>query len=172
MAVICGMAPDEIPWGEDEVWCLAHDRQNRYKADRVFEMHDMSLLQANRPRDIETLKDFDTLYMQEKYFDHVTRYPFEEVAEVTGWYWNSSIAYMLALAVYEGQDIHLCGVMMKGNDEYAYQRPNVEYLLGLAAGRGLKVSVSEESTLLQFTDSPFKETFDGRYGWQSLHTLN
>ena len=54
--------------------------------------------------------------------------------------WLIFAAYMLALAIYEGVDkVGIWGVDLHCDSEYSYQRPNMEYLIGLARGRGMKV---------------------------------
>lgn len=94
------------------------------------------------------------LYMQEAYFPFSERYPFEEVSATVGDYFNSSIAYLLALAIHEGADrIGLWGVDMLDAEEYGYQRPNCEYLIGFARGRGIDVVVHETSPLCKFNGS-------------------
>jgi hypothetical protein len=98
-------------------------------------------------------------------------YPFDQVAATTGAYWNSSIAYMLALAIHEGaEEIAIYGVDMKGDDEYGYQKPNMEYLIGLAIGRGIKVTIPDASPLLKFNPVGVKffdhtPVYVQRYGW-------
>lgn len=143
--------------------------------DRHFEMHDLRLLDSRHSKRengyIERLQECDRLYMQEDYFPGAVRYPFEEVAKTTGYYWNSSIAYALALAIHEGaEEICIHGVDMKGDDEYGYQKPNMEYLIGLAIGRGIKVHVPDSSPLLKFNPVGVKffehvPTYVDRYGW-------
>ena len=131
------------------------------QCDRLFEMHDLELLQmpeAKRPSDyMERLQLIDVpLYMQKQYFPNVTPYPVEEVALTTADYFNSSIAYMLALAIHEHANgdyidkIELWGIDMVDGEEYAYQRPNAEYLIGMAIGLGIDVHVPVESYLTRF----------------------
>ncbi len=85
------------------------------------------------------------------------RYPIEEVTKLIGKtangtpYLESSIAYMMAMAILElksGDKIGIWGVDLHCDSEYAYQRPNLEYLIGLARGRGIKVIVPPQSALL------------------------
>ena len=95
--------------------------------------------------------------MQEAYDEipNSTEYPLGAVSELVGDYYNSSIAYMLGLAIYEGYDkIALWGVDLIGQggwghaDEYMDERPNVEYLLGFARGKGIDVWLPEVCPLL------------------------
>ncbi len=158
---IVGLAPsthDQAPFGnlEWELWGLPWDNGWWANCDRLFEMHDIDLIQKPEAKRhngyIDKLKNVDVpLYMQQAYFPNVTPYPVEEVADLVGDYFNSSIAYMIALAIHEGVDeIGIWGVDMTDSEEYAYQRPNAEYLIGLARGRGIKVTIPEESYLLRF----------------------
>jgi hypothetical protein len=159
-----------IPWGKCEVWGLAWDSE-RYRLDRAFEMHDMKTMQGSVApiyRDLagylDKIRHCQRLYMAEAYPEvpGCERYPFEQVADKCGAYWESSIAYMASLAITEGaEEISIYGVNMRADEEYAYQRPNLEYLIGLAKGRGIKVNVPDCSPLLKFSGFA---GYDGRYG--------
>jgi len=72
---------------------------------------------------------------------------------------ENSVAYMLALAIHERADrIGLFGVHMMGSGEYAFERPSITYLVGLAQGRGIEVEIPPGSPL-------FVSDFNaGRYG--------
>jgi hypothetical protein len=77
-------------------------------------------------------------------------YPRAQVEKMFGRYFTSSVAFMLAYAIaIRVQEISLFGIDMKGADEYAHQRPCVEYLLGFARGLGIKVNIPEQSDLLK-----------------------
>ncbi len=55
--------------------------------------------------------------------------------------------YAMAYAIYTGKYdvINLYGVELNSWEEWAYQRPNAEYLIGIAEGRGMEVNVVEGS---------------------------
>lgn len=56
----------------------------------------------------------------------------------------SSISWMLGYALFLGYtDIELHGVDMMGGTEYAGQRDHLFYLIGVARGRGVKVTMQE-----------------------------
>lgn len=163
---------DLAPWGDSswEKWGLPWDEGYWIRCDRLFEMHDLRLLESEhskRPKDyMDRLMNIDVpLYMQESYFLNATRYPFEEVAKN----WNSSIGYMIALAIHERVDrIGLWGVDMKHSEEYGYQRPNTAYLLGLAEGLGIELVNCDH--LLAFNPEGIKffdmsPKYVERYGW-------
>ena len=60
--------------------------------------------------------------------------------------------YALAYAIYTGKynPITLYGINLRSWEEWAYQRPNCELLIGIALGRGIKVEVvgSEDGLLM------------------------
>lgn len=101
------------------------------------------------------------------------RYPLEEVHEMVGSatgksfaYLESSIAFMFAHAMLEfkqglcpdGLKVGIWGVDLAADTEYSYQRPNMEYLIGMAKGMGIKVFIPEVSSLLSPAhDRPYGE---------------
>ena len=65
-------------------------------------------------------------------------------------YLSSSIAYQIALAIHEKfEEIHLYGIDLNTDGEYAWQKAGVEHLLGIAAGRGMRVVLPENCPLLR-----------------------
>jgi hypothetical protein len=162
---------DAAPWGDStwEKWGLPWDDKGWPFMARHFEMHDQRLLDSEHskrgPDYAARLKYCARLYTQDNY-------PFAEVAETIGQaYWNSSIAYAMALAIHEGaREIAIYGVDMDGTDEYAYQRPNMEYLIGFARGQGIHVHIPKQSALCRFEPKGIKfydhePTYVDRYGW-------
>jgi hypothetical protein len=162
---------DDAPWADSswEKWGLPWDDKGWPFMSRHFEMHDKRLLDGPHSKRIadysERLKDCEELYTQENY-------PFDAVAKTIGQaYWNSSIAYAMALAIHEGAtEIAIFGVDMDGTDEYAYQRPNMEYLIGIARGKGINVFIPHQSALCRFEPKGIKfydyePTYVNRYGW-------
>jgi len=148
------------PWSDPdwELWGLAWDSE-RYCFDRTFEMHDMPDLALfygdSLAAYLEKISDCSRLYTPENY-------PFDEVAKTTGDYWTSSMAYCMALAIHEGaKEIALYGIDM--TDDYGYQRPNMEYLIGFARGRGIKVHIPQQSPLCKHAN-PADRDYAGRYG--------
>lgn len=180
---IVGLSPtthDQAPWGDPswQIWGLPWDEGYWQRMDRMFEMHDMSLLTSQHSKRAQgyltRLSHFVEvpLYMQRQYFDTAIVYPFGDVAgTIGGAYWNSSIAYAMALAIHEGAaEIALYGVDMAASEEYAYQRPNMEYLIGIARGKGIKVTIPDESSLCKFNSGGIyfydhAPAYIDRYGW-------
>lgn len=148
---IVGLGPshDDVPWQEWETWGLPWDAWSpRY--DCLFEMHDRSLFETRGEDYMKRLRDADRpVYMQQAHSDIPLSqpYPMADVAALTGDYFGSSVAYMLALAIYEeAEEIGIWGVEL--NDDYDHQRPGLEYMIGFARGRGVKVSVYGNGRLL------------------------
>lgn len=143
-----------------EIWGLAWDLLPR--ADVLFEMHENWRFFLGNEEDAARHKAWligaeTPIYMLKKEHDvpNSIEYPMDKVLELTRPtcfgtpYLESSIAYMMALAILEGADrIGIWGCDLATGGEYAYQRPNMEYLIGLARGRGIKVYVPAQNTLL------------------------
>jgi hypothetical protein len=65
---------------------------------------------------------------------------------------TSSLAYMLAKAIMDCEQqgipqIGVWGVLQQSDNEYAYQRPGIQYFLGEAIKRGIRVVANRESCL-------------------------
>lgn len=169
-----GLAPYRDPsW---ERWGLPWD-PHAIHYDVLFEMHDRRLWPLRGDGYEDRLREFNApVYMQRTHEDipNAVGYPFPYVIELTGDYFNSSVAYMLGMAIWFGQGkppvtrIGIWGVDLHEDEEYAYQRPNAEYLIGLARGRGIEVEIPTASSLLRFDGRvPFQgveQSYVGRYG--------
>ena len=60
----------------------------------------------------------------------------------------STPVWMLMHAIVEGyQEIHIYGIHLATEWEYMQQRPNFEFVMGVAAGRGIKVVLPDASPL-------------------------
>jgi hypothetical protein len=72
-------------------------------------------------------------------------------------YFTNTICYMIAYALLQGaKEIELYGVNQAGSHEYSEERGGVEYWIGIANGKGVKVTVNgKDSQLLRYK---------GRYG--------
>jgi hypothetical protein len=158
------------PWRDEtwEIWGMPWISCPR--ATRLFDIHTQE-----RWAECKTQKDEDWIGMYRKeypdvpvYCDksrvHVFKkpvlYPFDEIAAFLPFpYLENSIAYELALAIYEGVDeIGLWGIHMMGSGEYIEERPSVTYLIGLAQGQGIRVTIAPGSPLFMSCNVA------GRYG--------
>lgn len=161
IAIVCGspsseyLAPFDTEW---EIWVLG-SRISNYKGkrvDRIFEIHeDVSHYPEEFSRWATELKiplvvSTKWAHMQ----DHVEVFPFEKAEEMMGsTYLTSSTAYMMAYAIMEQPDeIAVYGVdMAVDDDEYFRQRPCVEAWMGLAKGKGIKITIPEVSPVMKAT---------------------
>ena len=107
------------------------------------------------------------VYLSEARKDYPTSRPFPKQAVLDFWapYWPlrlsrrgviqpgpdyevSTPAWMLMHAVAEGYtEIHIYGIHLATEWEYTVQRPNFEFLMGVAAGRGVRFVVPEPAPI-------------------------
>ncbi len=96
-------------------------------------------------------------------------YPIRAVIKCIGRdYFGSTFGYMLAYALLLHQSapidsIQCWGMDMDSEGEYINQRPNVEWLIGLAEGRGIKVDIGLGSSLTKYDWHGMS-----RYCWEHL----
>ena len=162
-----------------EVWGL--NELYRYmeipKFHRWFEIHGREYLCADDEgkRHIEDLKSIlgpIPIYMQKHHEDipGSVRFPIDELIEGFGGkngiganYFTNCPAEMIAFAIAMGyREIHVYGVDMAQDSEYATQRPCCEYWLGRAMGMGIKVFVPDLSDLLKCV---------GTYGYEDAGSV-
>lgn len=142
-----------------EIWGLNELYLHIPRFDRWFQMHGRRELENNLrdERHLEWLQKCDKpIYMlkRHKNIPMSIAYPLKEMVAEFGEYFTHTVAYMLALAIYEEfKEIHLYGIEMSP-PHYTRQRPNVEYLIGIAKGRGINVHIPEGSTFLRSQYSP------------------
>jgi len=145
--------PDDV-----EIWGLNRCYQFLKRWDRHFEVHEEDLVSGKtglrESGYLDMLKESNVpVYMLHPISDipQAVPFPMDAIVERFGRrYFTTSIALMIAQACYEGCDeLHIYGVDMSAYEEYSYQRPCVEYWLGIAVGLGIKVTVPKEAPVLQ-----------------------
>lgn len=163
VAIVCGapasemLAPfDDPTW---EIWCLGN-RLTRYKdkrVSRIFEIHDY-LAERHDPKEyaqwlvshnipIVVGEKFPLELVPQGFVDWIV-FDYQCSEKLFGSsYLTASPAYMISQAISEGAtEIGLYGVDLAVDDhEYFWQRPCVEAWIGFAKGRGIKVTVPEQS---------------------------
>jgi hypothetical protein len=127
------------------------------RVDRLFELHDGSYWRD--PQIIERMNKANIPILMQRKFAEVPRseeFPLREMIEryrdfLGGRYYTSTIAYMLAYALFRGEsrveEIALYGVHMAADEEYGAQRQSLEYWAGAANGMGVKVTVASQSSI-------------------------
>lgn len=155
---------DQAPYDDPtfDIWALAW-RSDVPRVTKYFDIHNIDEERKSIPKDyFEFLCNQNApVYLQRKLccIPNSLEYPLDEVCEFLGQkldpysterYFTSSIAYMIALAIYEMYDeIHVYGVDLIEDSEFAYQKPAAEYLLGVARGLGIGVFIPDKSALLK-----------------------
>jgi len=73
----------------------------------------------------------------------------ESVKEFGMPYYSNTICYMIAYAMMKGaKEIETYGVNQASSAEYFYEKAGVEYWLGLAVGRGIRVTINGDKSEL------------------------
>jgi hypothetical protein len=160
----------------DEVWAVNTELQEpdpkiAPRITRLFDMHLPEYYSSNvfhsgsrerKHKDwlFDTKHEYEVVMLEKEPDIHNSiTYPFEAVTNMGSFatfggeepveYATSSLAYMLALAIYEDWDmIEIYGYDVGNDTEYYYQRPCIERWLGIAEGRGIKVWLHRKSLLL------------------------
>ena len=159
---------DEAPYKDTswEIWGLNNLHAYIPRWDRWFETHDPKQLEMLYGAEYVAFLKGATqpIYMQAHYPEYPASiaFPRTEMAnkvQAGREFWPSSISYMIALAIHElsdadgraipGAEIAVYGIDLLGDDEYTFQREGCGYLLGVAEGRGIKVTIPEKASLLK-----------------------
>lgn len=155
-------APFDDP--DVEIWGLNELHKYVPRWSRWFEVHDAETLgvtardlsEGEQKRHLAWLSQDHgkPIYMQPQFcdgrFPSAVAFPLEQMVATYGRYFTSSIGYMLALAITEGFTwIGMYGIDLASDVEYPGQRPNAEYFVGLARGKGLTVEIAPTSALLK-----------------------
>jgi hypothetical protein len=145
-----GMGWRDAP-GEGETWSICQ-HITKTKVTRIIDMNDYSLWGDGEAR-YDKMSRTRATREGIPYVD-LTNYPLQKVVEFFGTdYFSNTVDYALALAIYEGfTEIDLYGVQMEEGSEYAFEKPGVEYWIGRAQGKGIKVTVFGESTIMKTRD--------------------
>jgi hypothetical protein len=77
-------------------------------------------------------------------------FPKADVEAAVGPYFASSPAWMVGHALAEGvTELQVYGIHLATEWEYQKQKPNMTFLLGVAAGRGVKIVIPKTAPLLR-----------------------
>lgn len=174
--LIAGTAPTWklIPWDDPtlEVWAL-NDMHvlNLPRADRWYDLHQIDKMYFRtehkpvfagdipagyfvRPANHLQFLRSQTIpvYVQDAAqlgSPNARTFPRAEIEAKFGRSFASSPAWMIAHALYEGvTELHIYGIHLATQWEYQKQKPNMTFLLGLAAGLGVKVVLPKGCPLL------------------------
>ena len=159
VAIVCGSPSSEMlaPFNDPswEIWACSPANCDLPRSDVFFEIHalDTTLKEAQYAEFVKWCAKHPRIYMQEKRpeFPGAIEYPKDAMVKEFGpYFWTSSLAYMIALAITQKPEvIGLWGVDMSAHDEWAHQRPGCFYFMQEATRRGIKICVPPESDLIQ-----------------------
>jgi len=125
---------------EGEVWGITQQIKG-LPVSRIIDMNDYSLWGPMEAKwDRASRERAATAGIP--YYD-LSTYPLDAVIAHTGVdYFSNTVDYAIALAIYEGvNEIHLYGINMELESEYAFEKPGVDFWCGFALGRGIKIIV-------------------------------
>ena len=117
------------------------------------------------------------IFLPKEYSEHPTsvKYPLKEIVDKFGiTYFSNTICYMIAYAVYkEVKSIDLFGINMSYGSEYEHEKGGLEFWLGFAMGKGLKVNIhGKESMVLKTKANSRTILRDGDlYGYSCVYNL-
>jgi hypothetical protein len=151
----CAQSYLQAPFEDEsvEIWTLNSALINQVpRFTRHFDIH-IPHIYINCPH-LEWLKDNQhKLYISDKCSElpNANIIDWKMLAKKHDNYFTSTIAWLMAYALEFNDltDIYLCGVDLACNEEYAVQRPCVEYFVGKAKERGINVHIQESSTILK-----------------------
>lgn len=148
----------------------AVDGPDPWRADRWFELHAWSAQSAS---DVAALRLCPIpVYMFDEDLEaahlagvtHAVRYPLDEVLAL-GYrrYFTSTFAYQVALAILLGyEEIGLYGVELGHGTprERVVEKAGLEYWLGIAEGRGIRVTLPSQATGLLYHPPLYGRDYD------------
>lgn len=147
-----GLTRYEAPYDDPEWEIWGCNEMSIERADRWFELHPMSV---QNQRELEWLKKCEQpLYVlrKNKQVRSGITYPLNAICATLKVkpYFTCTFAYEIAFALYEGfTTIGLwgCNLPMGSPRERIFETRCVEWWLGFAQGRGVKVVIPEEDSL-------------------------
>lgn len=167
--------PDMEIWGINQLY-MAFPKMAE-KATRWFQIHHRHSYDACVTRDhshhewLAKQTKFP-IYMQRKEPDipMSIKFPVIEILQKFRRYFTNSISWEIAVAILEGfKEVHLYGIDMAQDSEYAFERPSVEYFLGYLEGTGAKLVLPDKCDLCKSMwlypfedDAPFRAKVEAR----------
>jgi len=152
-----------------EIWGMNDLYRFVPRVDVLFQVHSRVKIEEfpRTPTYLEWLqKNMNTPVYCHKHYEDIPMsipYPLQEIVNEFGGYFTNGVSYLIALAIYmEYEEIHLYGIEMEHASEHLKQKPSVTYFIGLARGRGIKVWMPKESTLMR---APVLYGFEGEDMW-------
>lgn len=138
----------------DEVWGI-NAAGNIYNCDKVFMIDDARYLINLQPERYSFLKNTKTAVITKKKYpelsDSLVEYPYDEIVnKYKTRYFSNTVAYAIAYGLHTGvKEMVFFGCDYDYNGEvHEINRPGTEFWLGIAHALGVKVGVTDQSSLL------------------------
>ena len=122
--------------------------------DLWFDIHNIKKMWRDHPYWHFLVENQDKLIIAEpiEELPNASIYPQKEIMAEFGDFFTNTISWMIAFAIHKNvEELAFYGVDMANDTEYAYQKPSVLYLLGIATGKGIKINIPEKSRIFEGT---------------------
>lgn len=157
---IVGTAPTSnmhAPYDKEDwqIWSLGNNYDKIPRWDLWFEFHSVKHLKSigvTKPHFDNMARNGEKLVLMapEEDYPLAQIFPKDSVVQHFGNYFTSTIAWLLGFALHQGAtEIGLWGVNMASKEEYLRQRACCEYLIGVAQGKGILVTIADNSPILK-----------------------
>lgn len=144
---------------EGELWGLNDMCLQMKNLSLTFQIHDIDKMLDRRGQEKRFLKAFEEslkiinelnipVIVQKKHeaLPNGIVFPMNEMPL---YYFTSTVAFMIAYAIYEKVDsIDIYGITLSTEEEYTFERPCIEFWVGYAMGQGIEVTIHKPSNLL------------------------
>jgi hypothetical protein len=151
--IVKGMKFDEV-WGINQIG-------NVIRCDKIFMMDDLKWL-TERPTH-QWVRSCRTPIFTSKKYPEITgssvEYPLDEVVKKYNTkYFSNTVAYAIAYALFIGVEeliLFGCDYDYKGETVHERNRAGTEYWLGIAHATGVRVGISDKSSLMNMDNQKF-----------------
>jgi hypothetical protein len=150
-------------WGCNSLWYRTRDEQDRFRADRWFELHPIAVQTDKEKQAIMDCPVPIYTLQPEGWAKNSVAFPLDWVKQQLNFpfdFFACTFAYQVALAIAEGfREIGVFGTeLMFGTPrERLFELRSLEFWLGLAMGRGIVVHFHPQSRLCRL---PYKYGYD------------
>ena len=130
--------------GADMGWAQAPENGEAWGMNDVIKLRPVTRVISSDPADDCNVSDAKKLADESNTpFIGQDNYPLKEIIASFGIdYFSNTIAYAIALAIYEGyEEIDLYGINLDNLQEATHEKDGIDFWCGFAKGRGIKVTV-------------------------------
>lgn len=175
--IICGMIKDYPDLSKyDEVWGINSIYQRIEKIDRILFFDDHKLIADDFAEKVNAIGCDVVTRWHVPEIPKSRAYPLDEIVAHFGiCNFTCSVAYAIAMAVYEGyRDITLAGMYhIDDSYEYMHAKPCVDMWCGIAVGSGVALRIHGSSFIMRAYrwESPVYGYETNETRWLHIHTM-